>query len=303
MLLYDFAIIGGGPTGYSAAMYAGRLNLKTLILSGNPGGLIVTAQIVENYPGFKRITGVELFQKVQDHAKEYSITEFFEHAQDVARETQNFVIKTKKTHYHAKTVLFATGAKYRKLSAIGAEKFENKGVHYCALCDGFAYKDKIVAVVGGSDSAAKEALELSELAQKVYIIHRGENIKPEPINKDRIMRSKKIEIITKTNVVEILGQDVVEAVKLDASYKESTTLPLSGIFIAIGHIPQSDLAQKLGVAVNEKKEIIIDRYARTNIPGVYAAGDVADTAFKQMIIGCAEGVFAAYQAFNHIHTP
>lgn len=302
-MLYDFAIIGGGSTGYAAAMYAGRLSLKTVLFAGGiPGGLIITTDIVENYPGFKRVSGFDIFENIREHAREYHPDEI---EQDVVRlerdaKANEFIIYTKDAATRAKTVLFATGAKYRKLSVPGAKKFENKGVHYCALCDGFAYKEKTVAIIGGSDSAAKEALELAQNAKSVYIIYRGDEIHPEPINGKRVAENNKIEIINRTNVIKIIGEGKVEGVELDAAFNGSNILQLDGVFVAIGTLPQSALAEPIGVLVNSKKEIIINRYAETNIRGAYAAGDVVDTEFKQLITGCAEGVLAAYKAYEYV---
>lgn len=299
MNIYDFAIIGGGPTGYSAAMYAGRLNLKTVIFSKSPGGLIITTERVENYPGFKSISGYEIFKRIREHALEYNIEEQNLEVLDIVKDNSSFIIKTNKEEFKSRTILFATGAEYRKLNAPGSLKFENKGVHYCALCDGFAYKDKVVAVVGGSDSAAKEAIELAKLTSKVYIIYRNE-FKPEPVTEKRIKEIKKVILVPKNIVKEIKGKDKVEAVVLKNPYNGETELKVDGVFVAIGHIPKSDLAEKLGVKLNNKKQIVTTRYMETNIPGVYAAGDVSDTEFKQMIVGCAEAVIAAYKAFNFL---
>ncbi|MEK6846853.1 MAG: FAD-dependent oxidoreductase, partial [Nanoarchaeota archaeon] len=183
----------------------------------------------------------------------------------------------------------------------GAKEFENKGVAYCALCDAPLFKNKVVAVVGGSDSAAKDALVLTEHAKKVYMIYRGEKIRPEPINYERVMSNKKIEVINNTNVTEVKGKQFVEKVILDKPYKGSKELDLQGVFVAIGHIIISDLAKSIGVKTNEKGEIIIDhRTAETNLPGVFAAGDVADTPFKQLITGVAEGCTAAFSAYEYL---
>ena len=202
-----------------------------------------------------------------------------------------------------KTILFATGTKWKKLpeSVKGSREFENKGVNYCAICDGPLFRNKIVGVVGGSDSAAKDAMLLSEHAKKVYIIYRGEKIHPEPINMKRVEQNKKIEIINNTNVAEVKGEQIVKSVVLDRMYKGKKELELDGIFIAIGHIVLSDLAKPLGVKLNGKGEIIIDhKTSETNIEGVYAAGDVADKPFKQAITGVAEGCTAAYSAYEYI---
>ena len=183
----------------------------------------------------------------------------------------------------------------------GSKELENRGVAYCALCDSPLYKNKTVAVVGGSDSAVKDALVLAEHAKHVYIIYRGEQIHPEPINFKRVQQNKKIEVINNTNILEIKGKEVVESVILDKPFKGSKELKLNGVFVAIGHIFLSDLAKPLGVKLNEKGEIIIDhKTSETNIPGIFAAGDVADKPFKQSITGVAEGCTAAYSAYEYI---
>ena len=184
----------------------------------------------------------------------------------------------------------------------GALEYESKGVHYCALCDSGIFKNKIVAVIGGSDSAAKEALLLSEFAKKVYIIYRGDKIRPEPINEERIKRNKKITVITNTNVLEIKGDKFVNKIILDKKFQGKKEIKLDGVFGAIGSDPLSELAKKIGVKLNDKKEIIINHEnSETNIKGVFAAGDVADKEFKQAITGVAEGVTAAHSAYKYIN--
>jgi len=304
--MYDTAIIGAGVAGLAAAMYAGRLNLKTVILSATSGtelpvgGVITLTDTVENYPGFKHLTGQELAQKLEEHASAYDIEIKEEKAADIIKDKAGFVVKTEKSAYHTKTIIFATGTKWKELPMKGAKEFKNKGVHYCALCDGAIFKDKIVAVVGGSDTAAKEALLLAQYGKKVYIIYRGGKIRPEPVNAKLIEKNKKIKIITNTNIVEILGDKFVNKAILDKEYNGSKELKLNGIFGAIGHIPLSGLAVKLGVKVNDKKEIIIDRDSKTNVKGVFAAGDVVDSGFKQAITGVAEGVIAAHSAYAYV---
>ena len=306
--IYDFLIIGGGGTGLAAAMYAARLGLKTLVLGHRHGaefsigGVITTTNIVENYPGFIRLSGEELAKKIEEHARSYDLVEIKEEiVNEIKKNKSSFSVLTENNSYEAKTILFATGTKWRKLDVKGSREFENKGMNYCALCDGPLYKNKVVAIVGGSDSAAKDALVLSEHAKKVYIIYRGDEIHPEPINFERVKQNKKIEIINKTNIIEIKGKDFVEKVILDHAYKGSKELNLDGVFIAIGHIVLSDLAKNLGVKLNQKGEIIINhKTSETNIPGIYAAGDVTDKDFKQLITGVADGCTAAYSAYEYI---
>ncbi|PIN94063.1 thioredoxin reductase, partial [Candidatus Pacearchaeota archaeon CG10_big_fil_rev_8_21_14_0_10_31_9] len=266
------------------------------------GGIITTTNIVENYPGFIRLSGEELAKKIEEHAKSYDLVEIKEEkASAVKKQGNYFSVKTETNDYFGKTVLFATGTKWKKLDIKGSKEFENKGVNYCALCDGPLFRNKTVAVIGGSDSAAKDALVLSEHASKVYIIYRGNEIHPEIVNMGRIKANKKIEIINNTNLTEIRGDKSLKSVILDKPYKSSNELKLDGIFVAIGHIALSDLAKPLGVKINKSGEIIIDhKTSETNIAGIFAAGDVADKPFKQLITGVAEGCTAAYSAYEYI---
>lgn len=306
---FDFVIIGAGVTGLSAAMYSARLGMKTLCLGASHGsempigGVITTTNIVENYPGFIRLSGDELAEHIKKHAESYSLVTLKQEKVNTIDKSENmFIIKTNKSEYSAKTILFATGTKWRKLEVPGSKEFENNGVVYCALCDAPLFKDKEVIVVGGSDSAVKDALVVAEHAKKVYIVYRGKEIHPEPINYQRVKDNPKIEVINNTNLTEIKGDKFVTSVKLDNPYNGSDELPIEGVFVAIGHIALSDMAEKLGVSLNQKREIVIDhKTSETNLPGVFAAGDVADKPFKQAITGVAEGCTAAYSAYEYIN--
>jgi len=300
--LYDLIIIGSGVTGYAAAMYAARLDLSTLVLGEVDGGTITLTDDVANYPGFIQMTGKDLADKLKAHAQSYPVDIEAGKVVDVFRDKQSlFYVITEKKTFLAKSLLLATGMKDRELSVPGHDKFRNRGVSYCALCDAPLYKEKVVGVVGGSDSAAKDALLLAKYCPKVYMIYRGKKIRPEPINGRRVERDPRIEVITETNVTEIVGESTVKAVRLDRPYKGSEVLPLEGVFVAIGWIPKSELAKKLGVRLNDNGEIVVDRSSRTNVTGVFAAGDVVDTEFKQAITGVAEGVHAAYQAYKYVN--
>jgi thioredoxin reductase (NADPH) len=300
--MYDLVIIGSGVTGFGAAMYAARLDLTVAVIGNVDGGTITLTDDVANYPGYVQLTGKELADKIKEHALDYPVFMETGTVTDIFRSKENiFYVVTENKSFLAKSIIIATGMKERELEVPGHDELKNKGVSYCALCDAPLYKDKVVAVVGGSDSAAKEALLLAKYCPKVYMIYRREKIRPEPINAARIERDSKIEVITNTNVTEILGPNKVTAVKLDNPYNGSDTLRLDGVFIAIGGIPYSDLAAKLGVELNEKGEIKIDRSSRTNIKGIFAAGDVVDSEFKQAITGVAEGVNAAYQAYRYVN--
>lgn len=305
---YDYAIIGAGGTGLAAAMYAARLRLKTVVFGHSHGtelpvgGVITTTKVVENYPGFTKTSGLYLSKQIADHAKSYDlVTIKQEKVEEISRNKKCFLLKTSKDNYEAKAILFATGTKWKKLDVPGSKEFEGKGISYCALCDGPLYKDKVVAVVGGSDSAAIDALLLSEHAKKVYIIYRGEKIRAEPINLEKVNKTKKIEIINNTNIVEVKGERFLKSVVLDKLYKGNKELVLDGLSVSIGHIALSDLAKSLGVKLNEKGEIILNhKTSETNVPGVFAAGDVTDKQFKQLITGVADGCTASYSAYEYI---
>ena len=305
--MYDTIIIGAGVTGLATAMYASRLGLKTLVFgttSGNElpiGGTITLTDNVENYPGFISLTGEELAKKLEEHAKQYDISIKEEKVIEISNDEKDyFVVKTEKGNFSSKTVIFATGTKLRELTIKGADEFKNKGVHYCALCDAAFYRDKVMGIIGGSDAAAKEALVLAQHGKKVYIIYRKEKIRAEPINLKLIEKNEKIEVINNTNVVEIKGDKKVQSVVLDKEYNGSKELQLDAVFGAIGHTPLSDLAVKLDVKINGKNEIMIDRDSKTNVEGVFAAGDVVDSGFKQAITGVGEGVVASHSAYQYI---
>jgi len=299
--MYDLIIIGAGSAGLSSAIYARRFLMKTLVIGELIGGLITTTHLVENWPGEKRITGIDLMKKIEGHARAFDAEIINDRVVSVNKSSDGFIVKTADKSFKSKTLVFATGTVHRKLGVPGEKEFSGRGVSYCATCDGMFFKDKIVGVVGGSDSAAKEALLLSEYAKKVYIIYRRAKIRAEPVNVKRVeakVKQGKIEIINNTNVVEVKGDKKLTHVVFD----NGKEFPLDGLFIEIGLVPQNDLAKSIGVKLNDKGEIIIDRYSRTNVKGVYAAGDCADAPFKQAITGSAEGVIASFSAYDLINS-
>lgn len=307
-IFYDTVIIGTGCVGFATAMYAGRLGLKTLIIGDKPGGTIVLTNVVENYPGFISLSGPALGKRIEDHAKDYDIDILNDRATKVElhkkEKRRHFEVHTQDKMFKSKTVIFSTGTKVRKLGVPGEDEFENRGVSTCALCDGPLFKGRVIGVVGGGDSAVKEALLLTEYGTKVYMFYRGDRVHPEPVNMVRAekkVKEGKLEMINNTNVIEIKGDKMVTGVVLDKPYKGNKLFPLGGLFIEIGHVPLSDLAKPLGVKTNAKGEIMINRNAETNVPGVFAAGDVTDTEFKQAITGVGEGVQAAYHAYEYVN--
>ncbi|MFH1586534.1 MAG: FAD-dependent oxidoreductase [Candidatus Diapherotrites archaeon] len=299
--MYDTVIIGGGVSGLGAAIYAGRLNMKTAVVAEQMGGTIILTNDVSNYPGFKQIDGLGLANKIKEHAKDYGAEIIDKKVTKIEKCGDGcFKVFTKDDFLHTKTVIFATGTEWKKMNVPGEKEFSGNGVHYCGLCDGALYKGKVLGIVGGGDSAAKEALLLAEYGKKVYLIFRKDKIRAEPINLKRVTENEKIELIPKTNVVEIKGDKSVNGVVLDKPYNGSKEFKLGAVFIDIGHIPLSDLAKEIGVEINEKGEVKIDRESRTNVEGFFAAGDVADNVFKQAITGVAEGVVAAHSVYEYV---
>lgn len=303
--MYDLAIIGAGPAGMSAGIYAGRFRMKTLMIAKDIGGTCNTAHLVENYPGYKSISGIELMQKFKEHLDDYKdIVEVKqEEAKGAIKRGNTYEIVTDKGKYEARTIIIASGTRRRKLNIPGEKEFLGKGVSYCATCDAGFFRNKVVGVVGGSNSAVTAALLLAEYAEKVYLIYRKENItRAEPVWVNRMEENKKIEAIYNTNVINIKGDNLIKSIDLDKSYNNSKNLPVDGLFIEIGSYPMMGLAKKLGVKTSEADLVEVDDVGRTNIEGVYAAGDVT-TSFgnwKQVIAAAADGAAAATSAYKWI---
>ena len=301
-MIYDVIVVGSGVSGLAGGMYAGRLGLKVLILGEMRGGTITLTHVVENYPGFISLTGMELADKIEAHARAYPNVEIKDgKVAKIARNADGtFSVESDAGKYESSAVLYATGTEWKKLGAKGEKEFANKGVHYCALCDGAFYKAKPVAVIGGSDSAVKDALLLAQQSAKVYVIYRGDKIRAEPINYGALMKNPKIEIICNTNVLEIFGEKKATGVLLDKPHNGSGRLAVDAVFVAIGHTPLSQLAGEAGVDIDAKGHVKISRNSETSVPGFFAAGDVTDTRFKQAIVGVGEAVSAAYSAYLYL---
>jgi len=306
-ILYDTIIIGTGVAGLASAMYAARLGLKTLIVGEVPGGTIALTGTVENYPGFVSIDGQKLAQLMENHAMDYDVdilTDIVEKISVEKSEKKRFTVYLEKKSFNSKTIILATGTKVKKLGVPGENEFFGRGVSYCALCDATHVRGKTVAVVGGGDSAVKEANLLIEYAKKIYIINNEEGLHPEFSNSKKLqenVKKGKIEVINSIEIKEIKGKDRVEKVVFNRPYKGSKELKLEAVFIYIGLTPVSKLADDIGINLNAKEEVIINQKSETNIPGFYAAGDVTNTEWKQAIIGVSQGVTAAYHAHEYIN--
>jgi thioredoxin reductase (NADPH) len=298
--MHDLIIIGAGAAGMSAAIYAARYKLNTLLISKNIGGLTLDSHNIQNYPGFLSISGNDLMNKFKEHVKFYNVPIIEEEVIDIKN---TFIICTKNKEYKARAIILALGRQKRKLNIQGEKEFLGKGVSYCATCDAPFFKDKIIAVVGGSDSAGVEALLLAEYAKKVYIVYRKEKLRAEPLTLEKIEQNKKIEVIYNTNIIEVKGNKFVNRVILDKEYNNSKELKLDGLFIEIGSIPSTTLITRLKVRLNDNGYIIVNEKQETNVSGVFAAGDITTgtTGMKQVITAAAQGAIAATSAYKYLN--
>jgi thioredoxin reductase (NADPH) len=295
---YDVAIVGGGPAGLSAAIYAARGGLKTVIFEkALVGGQITVTAEVENYPGFEEsVSGFDIVEKMQKQAEKFDAEIKIEEVKAIGLEGLCKIVETNKATYRVKSVIIATGAHPRKLAVPGEEKYTGRGVSYCATCDGALYRDKVVAVVGGGDSAVEEAMFLTKFASKVYIIHRRDQLRAVKILQERVFANEKIEIIWDSVVQEIQGGDFVEKLLLyNKKTKKNSELPLDGVFIFVGIIPSSELVESR-VDFDDQNFIKTDETMHTEIPGVYAAGDVTHKVLRQIITAGSDGATAAFSA-------
>ena len=299
-IIYDVLIIGGGPAGLNAALYAKRKDLKVGILTSRIGGQVVDTSIVENYLGFSNISGEELVKKYEKHINGYNIpiTNEITVEKIIDNEYKEIYTKNKKI-FKAITVIIAIGALPRKLGLKGEQEFYSKGVSYCAICDGSLYKDKEVVIIGGGNAAIGAALDIGRIAKKVKLVHRSE-FRADKILLDRLYAQKNIEIYLKTQVLEIQGKTSVDNVLvLDKKNNKEFNISANGVFIEIGHVPQTNWLKGL-LKLNDKGEIIVNGKAETNIKGIYAAGDVTTVEYKQISIAVAEGAKAALSANEYI---
>lgn len=294
--MYDLIIIGGGPAAMSAAIYAARYKLKTLVLAKLLGGAITEAHDVQNYPGFKEISGMQLMKNMEEQARFQGVEIESYEVSKIEKSGSAFKINSK---YEAKSILLALGTKRRKLGIKGEDDFSGKGVSYCATCDAAFFKDKVVGVVGGANSAAMAAQLLAEHSSRVYIIYRREPMRAEPARVEQLEKNPRVEFVYNNNVKEIHGENLVNKVILENEYNGSKELELNGLFIEIGAVPSTALAQQLGVDLNERGLIIVDAGQRTSAEKVYAAGDITTNSdnFWQVVTAVAEGAIAAHSAY------
>ena len=297
-LIYDLIIIGGGPAGLTAAIYAGRARVKTLVLVGSlPGGQTANTDIVENYPGFPEgIEGPELAQHFRSQAERFDARVVLDNVTEVDFSTRPFTVRTYGATYQGQAVIVATGAVPRRLGVPGEEKFFGRGVSVCATCDGFFYRDKKVVVVGGGDSAIAEGIFLTRFASEVIVIHRRDELRAVKIHQEQAFANPKIRFVWDSVVEEILGDQTVSGVRVrNVKTGETSTIETDGVFIYVGMKPMTELFTSQ-LELNEQGYIISDRRQRTNVAGACVAGDVQDPLYRQVVVAAGTGAVAAMEA-------
>lgn len=314
-MIYDVVIIGAGPAGFSAALYLARRKLKTIIITKEVGGQTIWAGNVENYLGFKSLSGLELIQKFQEHLKDYQVEIFNnEEVEKLEKLKQGFATyTTNDKKVTSKSIVLTAGQTPRRLKIPGEKELEKKGVAFCATCDAPLFSKKDVAVIGGGNAALDAILQLEKYARKIYAININPDFVGEKTRMDKVKKSAKVEILFETETKKISGKNFVESIEVEnkksppgprpegVGAKKRRVIPVSGVFIEIGQLPATAFLTNL-LKLNEKGEIIIDKKNRTSVPGIFAAGDITDVPYKQIIIAAGEGAKAALSCAEYLTT-
>lgn len=296
--MYDLIIIGAGPAGITASVYAARKRMSCLVITKDIGGQAAWSGDIENYTGYQFITGPELAAKFEEHMRKYGIElKENEEVTELRKVENKILVKTNKSTYEARTAIIASGKRSKELSVSGEKEFKNRGLTYCATCDGPLFSGKDVAVVGGGNSALDAVLQLMKIVKKIYIINITSTLSGDAVMQEKIKESKIVTILNNTQVIEIIGNKMVSAIKIKRQEKEEK-LNVQGVFVEIGLIPNSDFAKD--VEKNQQAEIKVNCRNETNITGIFAAGDVTDVPEKQIIIAAGEGSKAALSAFRYL---
>lgn len=300
---YDVIIVGQGAAAFSAGLYAARYKMKTLMIGEAFGGETLTSSIIENYPGYLQIDGFDLMVNMKQQVEALGVQIIDGRADQIEREGGRIVVRVGEEAYKTGSVILAVGRERRKLGLPREKELTGKGVAYCATCDAPLFRGKVVGLAGGGDAAIKGAIMLTNYATKVYIIYRGSALtRPEPISLQKLSEKPNVETLLEATVVELLGEERLQGVVIDQKGKGRSELAVEGLFVEIGADPRTELAEALGVELNERGEIIVDKLMRTNVHGVFAAGDVTDASgdLKQVVTGAAQGAIAATSAYQHV---
>jgi thioredoxin reductase (NADPH) len=299
---YDVIIIGGGPAGLSAGIYTARARLSTLLIEkGGIGGQIINSEMVENYPGFTEgVSGIDLTQAMHQQAVKFGVETVYDEVTGIKIDGKQKKVATAQGEFTAKAIIIVGGAERQKLGVPGEAEFTGKGVSYCATCDGAFFRDKTVAVVGGGNAAATEAMELTKFASEVALIHRRNELRATPIMQERVKSHPKIKIYWDTVVLEILGDKAVEKLKLqNVKTKKETLLPVSGLFISVGSQPATGYLKGV-LKLDAAGAIVTDEKLETSVPGIFAAGDIRSGSIRQVVSAAGDGAVAAVNAGKYI---
>jgi len=301
--VHDLIIIGGASAGFSAGIYAARAGLDAIVLDeGMGGGQAATSPLIENYPGYEAIGGMDLMMKMKEHAEKNLPVEVGVRVKRVSQSNGGFIIDAGSRSFQSKSVIFATGARYKKIGVPGEDNLIGRGVSYCATCDGAFFRGKKVAVVGGGNNGVTEALHLKHVGADVTLIHRRNTLRAEQVLQDQLAKEE-VNLLLNRGVEEILGEDLVSGIRLKNNETGGTEdHEFQGVFISVGEEPNTTLAASLGVALQESGHIKVDTKMRTSVPMIYAAGDVTG-GLRQVITAAAEGAIAAMSAYEDIKTP
>ncbi|MCK5319896.1 thioredoxin-disulfide reductase [Candidatus Parcubacteria bacterium] len=299
--MFDTIIIGAGPAGFTAGIYAARREMKTMIIAKEPGGQVALASEIENYPGFKSIESYDLITKMQDQVKALGVEIKIDEVKKIEKQNDDsFVLYTAKEKYQSKTIIIAMGLSPRRLAIPGENEFNGKGVSYCANCDGPFYKDKTVAIVGGGNAALDAAEIMSKIAKKVYLIHRREEFKGFEVLLDKVKRKENIEFLLNIEIKEIIGKEKVEKIKIyNNKINKEKEITLDGVFVEVGRIAHTDLVAGF-VERDKADQIIVKSNCDTKTPGIFAAGDVVVGDFKQITIAMGQATIAALAAYQYL---
>lgn len=299
-MIYDTIIIGAGPAGFTAGIYAARREMKTLIIGKEPGGQVVWASEIENYPGFKSIESFELVSKMQEQVTALGVELKIDEVKTIKKEGEEFNVYTGKDNFKAKTIIIAMGLKPRRLAIPGEKELTGKGISYCANCDGPLFKNKVVAVIGGGNSALDAAEILAKIAKKVYLIHRRDEFRAFEALIEEVKAKDNIELILSSEVKQIVGKTQVEKIKVkNNKTNKINDIIIDGIFIEIGRIAHTDLVKDL-VERDEWNQIIVNEKCHTKTPGVFAAGDVTTVPYKQITVASGQATIAALAAYEYL---
>jgi alkyl hydroperoxide reductase subunit F len=297
--MYDLIILGAGPAGITAAIYAARKRLNSLVITKDVGGQAAISAAVKGYKGYQYITGVELVKKFEDHTKEFKIEiKEGEEAVEVKKKNGVLEVKTDKGVYEARSLIISTGARPRTLKLPGENEFKNRGVTYCATCDAPLFVNMDVAVIGGGNSALDATMQLMKIANKIYLINKNSTFRGDEVMREKIEASDKVTIFTNANPLEILGDRLVSGIRVEIDGKQET-LKVRGVFIEIGSTSNSDFVAE-PIERNQRGEIVVDNHNKTSAPGIFAAGDVTNVPQKQIVIAAGEGAKAALSANEYL---